>query len=194
MAGVPEPFRLETERLVLRSWREEDAVPFAAMNRDRQVMAHLDGPIDRTASDEVIVRICATEAEQGNCFWAVERKADRTFIGFCGLRRGGHAGTPVVDELEIGWRLAHHAWGQGFAREAAEASLQWGFAHREAPRIVAWTVPANTASWGLMTRLGMMHRPDLDFDHPRFPAGHPLCRHLVYVMERDIWLSKCSDT
>jgi RimJ/RimL family protein N-acetyltransferase len=60
MAEPAQPFWLETERLVLRSWREEDAVPFAAMNRDREVMVHLDGPIDRAASDEIIVRIRTT--------------------------------------------------------------------------------------------------------------------------------------
>ncbi len=47
-----------------------------------------------------------------------------------------------------------------------------------------WTVPANTPSWGLMERLGMTHRPELDFDHPAFAAGHPLRRHLVYTIGR----------
>lgn len=105
-------------------------------------------------------------------------------LGFCGLRRGGHAGTAVPDELEIGWRLRREAWGQGYAREAALASLDWGWANRDASRIAAWTVAANTASWGLMERIGMVRRPELDFDHPRFPAGHPLCRHIVYAIGR----------
>lgn len=177
-------FRLETERLVLRSWREEDRAPFAEMSADAEVMAHLDGVVDRTASDAVIDRLAAEEAGHGQTFWALERKADAAMIGFCGLRRGGHPGTPAPDELEIGWRLARSAWGQGYAREAAEATLAWGWANRDAGRIAAWTVPANTDSWGLMIRLGMVHRPELDFDHPRFAAGHPLCRHLVYTIDR----------
>lgn len=177
-------FRLETGRLVLRSWRDADRPAFAAMSADREVMAHLGGPIDRSASDAVIDRLSEVEARQGHTFWAIERKEDAAMIGFCGLRRGGHAGTPVSDELEIGWRLARLAWGRGFAREAAEAALSWGWANCDVQRIAAWTVPANTASWGLMLRLGMVHRPDLDFDHPLFVQDHPLCRHVVYIAGR----------
>lgn len=179
-------FRLETERLVVRSWRDEDKEPFAAMSRDADVMAHLGGPVDRPQSDSGVARMMATEAAQGQCFWALERKADGRFIGFCGLRQGGPAGTRVNDELEIGWRLAREAWGQGFAREAAHAVLHWGFAHRDAARITAWTVPANSASWGLMIRLGMVHRSELDFDHPDFAPDHPLSRHVVYTIQRPV--------
>ena len=177
---------IETERLLLRSWREEDREPFAAMSVDQEVMRHLGGTIDRAESDAVIDRLATVDHEQGHTFWAVERKDLGVMIGFCGLRRGGHEGTPVRDELEIGWRLARSAWNQGFAREAAQATLDWGWANRDAARIAAWTVPANTGSWGLMIRLGMVHRPDLDFDHPRFEPGHPLCRHVVYTIGRPL--------
>ena len=175
---------IETERLILRPWREADREPFAAMGRDPDVMRHLGGRVDREASDAAVDRQMACQAEQGQCFWALERRADGIFLGFCGLRRGGQPGTPVADALEIGWRLARDAWGRGYAREAAEASIAWGWARQEAPRISAWTVPANTASWGLMIRLGMNHRPMLDFDHPAFPPGHPLSRHVVYAIDR----------
>ncbi len=177
-------FRLETDRLILRSWRAEDCAAFAVMSADPDVMQHLGGTIDRAASDAVIARLQGGEAEQGQTFWAIERKGDAALLGFCGLRRGGHAGTPVPDELEIGWRLARQAWGQGYAREAAAASLDWGWRNRSDAQIAAWTVPANRASWGLMLRLGMVHRPELDFDHPSFAPGHPLCRHLVYTIDR----------
>lgn len=176
--------RIETERLILRSWRDDDRVPFAAMSADAEVMEHLGGVIDRADSDAVIDRLLGEEERHGFTFWAVERIADAALIGFCGLRRGGHEGTPVTAELEIGWRLCRGAWGQGLAREAAEAAIAWGWANTEDARIAAWTVPANLPSWGLMKRLGMVHRPELDFDHPRFPSGHPLCRHIVYTIER----------
>ena len=177
-------FRLETERLILRSWRDEDLDAFAAMGQDAEVMAHLGGVVDRDHAAADIARQQTVEREQGRCFWALERRADQRFIGFCGLRHGGHPGTPVASELEIGWRLARHAWGQGYAREAAAACLADGFATTDYPRITAWTVPANTASWGLMIRLGMQRRPDLDFDHPRFAEGHPLRRHWVHAIDR----------
>lgn len=175
---------IETERLILRGWRDEDLDPFAAISADPEVMRHLNGVIDREAAAEVIARQNHLLARDGHCFWAVKRKADRAFLGFCGLRMGGHPDTPVSDELEIGWRLRRDAWGQGYAREAAGASIAWGWESSDRPRIAAWTVPANRASRGLMARLGMRPRPDLDFDHPLFAAGHPLRRHIVYTVER----------
>ena len=177
-------FRLETERLLLRSWRDADRAPFAEMSADSAVMEHLGGMVTADESDAIITRFAGVEQDQGHTFWAIERRDDGCFLGFCGLRRGGHVGTPVTDELEIGWRLARDAWGQGYAREAAQASISWGWDNRGAARIAAWTVTGNTASWGLMIRLGMVHRPELDFDHPRFAIGHPLCRHLVYTIDR----------
>jgi RimJ/RimL family protein N-acetyltransferase len=175
---------IETERLMMRPWREADRMPFAEINADAEVMQHLGGVIDQTQSDEIIERQIASQSGDGLCFWAIERKADQALLGFCGLRRGGHAGIKVRDEIEIGWRLARSDWGHGYAREAAEACLAWGWSNTGASRIAAWTVPANNASWGLMIRLGFSRRPDLDFDHPLFEKGHPLCRHLVYIIER----------
>lgn len=74
--------------------------------------------------------------------------------------------------------------GLGYAREAAAACLGWAFSEIEAPRVVSITVPANARSWGLMERLGMIRRPDLDFSHPTLPEGDPLRAHVTYVAER----------
>ena len=103
---------IETERLVLRNWREADRDPFAEMSLDPEVMAYLDGPMDRAASDALIDRLLGEAQQNGATFWAVERKGDGAFLGFCGLRRGGHPGTAVPAELEIGWRLRRDAWGK----------------------------------------------------------------------------------
>jgi RimJ/RimL family protein N-acetyltransferase len=175
---------IETERLTLRPWEDRDLPPFARMSADPAVMEHLNGPQDHAAASATMARLSDAQRTQGHCFWAIERRTDGAFLGFCGLRVGGHAGTAVSDELEIGWRLARHAWGQGYAREAAEASMAWGWANTPRPRIAAWTVAANRASWGLMLRLGMAHRPELDFRHSAFPADHPLSRCMVYTIER----------
>ena len=64
------------------------------------------------------------------------------------------------------------------------ASLAWGWANLDAERIVAITVPANRASWGLMERLAMTRRPDLDFGHPAFAEDHPLHQHITYAIGR----------
>ena len=119
----------------------------------------------------------------GHCFWAVERRGDGAFLGFCGIKPGPD-GTPIADELEIGWRLAHEFWGQGYAREAAQASLDWAWGNLEAPRVAAMTVQANEASWGLMMRLGMQRVIGGDFDHPLVAEGDPLRRHILYRIDR----------
>lgn len=175
---------IETERLLLRQWRDDDLNPFAAMSADAEVMAHLNGVVDRAEAKAVLDRQRGFIERDGHGFWAIERKHDGAFLGFCGLRIGGHPGTPVAEELEIGWRLARFHWGQGYAREAAEASVNHGWANTTRSRIAAWTVPANTASWGLMVRLEMRARPEMDFDHPLFAPGHPLRRHIVYTIDR----------
>jgi RimJ/RimL family protein N-acetyltransferase len=175
---------IETARLTLRGWEERDVMPFAAMCADPEVMAHLGGPQARDEVEAAIARQRASQARDGHCFWAIERREDGALLGFCGLRLGGHPATPASDELEIGWRLRRDAWGQGYAREAAEASLAWGWANTGRARIAAWTIPPNRASWTLMERLGMVRRPDLDFAHPAFPADHPLSAHIVYAAER----------
>ena len=114
---------IETERLSLRPWEDRDLAPFAAMSADPAVMEHLNGVQDHSAASVTMERLRDVQRTQRHCFWAIERYADGAFLGFCGLRVGGHPGTAVADELEIGWRLARHAWGQGYAREAAAASI-----------------------------------------------------------------------
>jgi RimJ/RimL family protein N-acetyltransferase len=173
---------IETGRLILRGWRAGDRDPFLAMGRSPAVMEHLGGLQSPEQVDEAIGRVRACQAANGHCLWAVERRMDGAFLGFCGLKIGNVG--PIDGEIEIGWRLREDAWGQGFAKEAAIASLAWGWANLDAPRIVAITVPGNRASWGLMERLGMTRRPDMDFGHPHFAEGHRVHRHITYVMER----------
>jgi RimJ/RimL family protein N-acetyltransferase len=179
-------FQIETERLILREWRESDFESFYAMCNDPQVMEFL-GPF-RT-KDEIAASIAQLRFTQDNCgfcFWAIERQADRAMIGFCGLDPCD-AGSPLEGCVEIGWRLARNVWGLGYAHEAAKASLDWGFANLDDEAIWAITVPANTRSWGLMERLGMTRHHDLDFDHPRVPDDSPLKRHITYSIRRDQW-------
>ncbi len=172
-----------TDRLVLRGWRDADHAPLLALCRDRRVMEFL-GPA-QTAEDvaAAIARQRAVQAAHGHCFWAMERRADGAMLGFCGLQPGPD-GTPIAGRIEIGWRLAVDAWGQGYAREAAQASLDWAWANLDAESVWAITVPANARSRGLMERLGMRRHPDLDFDHPAVPAGSPLRRHITYSIDR----------
>lgn len=170
---------IETTRLRLRAWPDADCEPFWAMGRDAEVMRYLP-KMSREQSDAAARRMIVIEAEIGHVFWVLERKVERDFIGFCGILPPS---SPIY-EHEIGWRLARHAWGLGYAREAAEASLTWAWANLEVPAIMAITNLANTHSWGLMERLGMKRQPLEDFDHPDVPEGDPLRPHILYRMHR----------
>jgi RimJ/RimL family protein N-acetyltransferase len=175
---VPE-FQLETERLILRSWRTEDHEPFWEMSLDPEVMRFLT-PLTRADCAGVIAMMNIAQAENGCCFWAMERKSDDRFLGFCGILPPRE---PTF-EFEIGWRLERLAWGQGYACEAAQASLDWVWANLDTLSVVAITVPANKASWGLMIRLGMTYDPAEDFDHPELKEDDPLRRHVLYRIAR----------
>lgn len=173
-----------TERLILRTWRGGDRAEYMSACNTPAVTRHLNGPQTEEEIDAAFARIARSQADHGFSFWAIERRVDGTLLGYCGLRICDDLERPVHGEIEIGWRLREDAWGQGYAREAAEAALQWAWANLAAGRIVSFTVPANEPSWRLMERLGMVRRPDLDFAHPRFPPDHPLSRHITYVAER----------
>lgn len=173
---------IETARLILRPWREEDRAAFAAMNGDSRVGDWLGGTIDHDASDALMDRLSDQIAEDGHGFWAAERRADGRLVGMIGVRRQAEA--PPGPCVEMGWRLAPEAWGQGLASEGASAALAWGFANLEAREILAWTAASNLRSQAVMRRIGMAADPDRDFDNPRLAEGHPLRRHVTYVARR----------
>ncbi len=175
-------FRLETKRLVLRDWREEDADDFHRLHRDPLVMATL-GPVRDLDYTIGLIADLQQRARRngGYTYWAVERIADKRVIGFCGLDRG-HEGT-IVGELEIGWRLAHDCWGNGYAREGALACLTWAAEQLPDERIVAITAQINARSRRLMERLAMVHRSDMDFHHSSLAEDDPLRPHVTYVKE-----------
>ena len=174
---------IETPRLLLRRWREADAEPFFAMGQDAEVMRYLGPPLSREDCAATIARQNALADDWGSCFRAIERRADGVFLGFCGIKPGPD-GTPIAGRPEIGWRLARAAWGQGYALEAAQASLDHAWATTDWPEVAAITVPANERSRGLMIRLGMTRDPAGDFDHPSLEPGDPLRRHLTCRIAR----------
>ncbi len=175
---------LETERLVLRGWRDEDLAPFADLNADPRVMRHFPSVVSRAHSDRFASRIADHFAQHGFGLWAVEIKGVASFAGFIGLaipQFEAHF-TPCV---EIGWRLAAEHWGSGYAPEGARAALAFGF--KTLDEIVSFTVPENVASRRVMEKIGMTHDPSEDFDHPSLPGGHPLRRHVLYRIRRLDW-------
>lgn len=176
---------IETERLLLRDWREGDADLFYRHTNTPAVMRWLGGVQTRELQDEIVRdRFMRWQAERGFTFWAVERQADGEFLGFCGLKIADGLNSTIAGELEIGWRFREEAWGRGYAKESAIASLDFAFHRLNAPKVSAITFRQNEPSWGLMHRLGMRRRADLDYDDPRFPELNPT---IVYEIGRDEW-------
>lgn len=179
---------LETRRLILRQWRHEDKQPFATMNADTRVMQYMPKLLDHIESDALANRCMELINQRGWGFWAVELKLNHAFIGYVGLHIPS-TDLPFKPCVEIGWRLAFDYWGQGFAYEAACASLKTGFETLGLTEIVAFTTLTNQRSIALMERLNMT-RDALVFDHPRVPAGHPLRQHCLYRLSRQGWQSR----
>lgn len=179
----------ETKRLILREWGEGegegDGARFYAVMNTPAVMRHLGGVQDREVWDAAVGRIFGYQRDFGHTLWLVERRSDGELLGFCGLKRVNAEGTDLTGQFEVGWRLRESAWGQGYAKEAAIASLDLAFGRFSAPHVVAFTADANLESQGLMKRLGMTRRSDLDFDDPRFgPEMNPT---IVYRIDAEDW-------
>jgi RimJ/RimL family protein N-acetyltransferase len=185
----------------MRRWREDDREPFAAMNADPEVMRYFPAPLDRAASDALVDRIEDLFGRQGFGLWALEVAGPEPaspepagpesastepastgeFIGFTGLNPMP-PGVPGAGGLEVGWRLARHAWHHGYATEAALAAAGVAFEGAGLAEIWSMTAAANVPSQAVMRRLGMtLHTR---FDHPAIEAGHPLRPHVAYRLAR----------
>jgi RimJ/RimL family protein N-acetyltransferase len=146
-------------------------------------MEHFPAPLSRDESDARVDRIEAHFEQNGFGLWAVEIAGVAPFAGFIGLWVTPFEAhfTPCI---EVGWRLAFDFWGNGYATEGARAALTFGFDALGLNEIVSFTVPNNQRSRRVMEKLGMIHNPHDDFDHPLVPAGHPLMRHVLYRLQR----------
>ncbi|MEK8030351.1 GNAT family N-acetyltransferase [Ideonella sp. DXS29W] len=179
------PIELQTPRLRLRRWREEDREPFAALNQDARVMEHFPGLIPRDRSDATVDACINAFATRGWGNWAIERRDTGEFIGFTGLsipQRRFHF-SPCV---EVGWRLAHAHWGQGFATEAARVALQVGFQQLDLDEIVSMTAVGNLRSQAVMRRIGLVDTGEV-FEHPGVPEGHPVRPHCLFKISAEQW-------
>jgi RimJ/RimL family protein N-acetyltransferase len=136
---------------VLRRWTGADREPFAALNADPEVMRHFPSVLDRAASDALADYADSRFEEFGYGLAAVERRSDGEFLGFTGLHRMRW----YPDDVEVGWRLARHAWGQGFATEAARAWVAHARDVLRLPRLISIVDPDNAASLAVCRKLGM---------------------------------------
>jgi RimJ/RimL family protein N-acetyltransferase len=156
---------IETARLILRPWREEDRDDLARMCGDPDVMVDYPEPQTREESDVRFRRYSDCFEKQGYCRWALERRADGAFVGYTGIQPVDFPDHPLAGSVEVGWRLVRAAWGQGYASEAARAPLRDGFLRCGMAEIRSYTTTINARSQAVMKRISLMREAERDFVH-----------------------------
>jgi len=174
---------LKTERLILRTWKEQDLDPMSAINQDSLVCEFLPKIGNRMLTKKLICRFMDHYEKYGFTAYAIELKSNGELIGFIGLMVPSFEAhfTPAV---EIAWRLASQHWGKGYATEAAKTIVDFAFITLKLEEIVSFTVENNIRSRRVMEKIGMCHNPKDDFDHPKLPKNSPFCRHVLYRLTR----------
>ena len=151
-----------------------------ALNADAEVMRYFPRPMDPADSDALVDRIEQGFAVHGFGMWAVEVRGGPPFIGFVGLTVPRFE-APFPPCVEVGWRLARAHWGRGYAPEAARAALAFGFEEAGLAELIYFTATTNLPSRRVMEKIGMVHDPAADFDHPNAPER----AHQEALLHRD---------
>jgi RimJ/RimL family protein N-acetyltransferase len=164
--------QIETARLLLRAPSGDDLAWTLAHMNTAAVMRHLGGVREEADAVAGFERNARNLTEIGAGFWTVVLRESGERVGKCGLAPIDTPHAPVVlrDGLQVGWSLAEPYWGRGFACEAAQAVLDWGFSARGLDTIWSQTSASNQASTRLMARLGLERMAALDYVDPDYPA------------------------
>jgi len=144
---------LETERLILRLYTEDDAYDFFYLNSAPEVMRYVpDKAMQSTeeAREILISHPIADYARYGYGRWACVLKSTGEHIGFCGLKL-----LPELNEVDLGFRFLPAAWGKGFATEAARACVNHGFTVLKLNEIIGLAHPDNHGSIRVLEKVGM---------------------------------------
>ncbi|MDH5393723.1 MAG: GNAT family N-acetyltransferase [Gammaproteobacteria bacterium] len=176
---------IKTERLLMRQWREEDLFDFWLLNSDPEVMEYLPEIPSEEDSNILAEKIIKLIARNGWGFWAIETLNDNSFIGFVGLNEPKYE-LPVNPCVEVGWRLARKYWGNGYATEAGNASLDFAFDNLNVNEIYSFTSVANKKSQAVMERLNMINTHS-NFNHPTIPDDSPYREHVLYKIDKENW-------
>ncbi len=171
-------YEIETERLLLRQWREGDWVGLHRAYGDSEVMSWIGaGPADLAATAAAVGRMSMHWLLLGYGMFVVEERTSGEIVGRVGLMQ--HPDWPLAGpKIEVGWTLQRSAWGRGYATEGARASLAFGFDVLDLPQIFSMTRPDNARSRAVMERCGLTQRGELDFHG---------WRQVHYAIHRQNW-------
>jgi RimJ/RimL family protein N-acetyltransferase len=177
---------LETSRLRLRQFTQTDVPLLVDLDSDPRVMQYINGGIPTSEIDireQFLARVFRYyEDTDGLGVWAAEHADDHAFMGWFHL----FPNPDSADILEIGYRLKHDFWGQGFATEGAAALIEYGFARPEVTKVIANAMPDNHGSTNIMKKLGMTF--ETEYTHPKgmlvVQYGIDRATYMASTMER----------
>lgn len=174
---ITKNYIIQTARLGLRNWKMGDLNHLVALNANAAVMEYFPNTMTRKQTEGYFRRIQQHFSEFGYGAYAVEELDSKKFVGLVGFNQARFkaAFTPCV---EIAWRLCPSVWNQGYATEAAQACLVYGWQELDFKEVYSFTALPNQKSAHLMQKIGMQKVGE--FDHPNLKAGHWLKRHVLY--------------
>lgn len=161
--------RVETPRLIIRNWTEDDIDPYAEMVSDPIVMRFIGNgqPRDRAYAEEFVRRMIQVHEERGWIRFAVEHRESGAFLGFCGFE--------LEDEvIDYGWRYSRKFWGSGYGSEAGLAVLKMGLEQFDLKPIESKSYLDNVGSVVIMKKMGMSFlRESMENGKPVVHYGFP---------------------
>jgi RimJ/RimL family protein N-acetyltransferase len=168
---------IETDRLALRAFREDDLDAYSEMMRAPEVRASLHLPDDfgREQAWQQMAAWLGQWELRATGQWALEERATGAFVGRAGSHFPERADWPGI---ELGWTLDPRHWGKGFATEAGAAARDWVFAHHPVAAIYSVILPENRASQAVARRLGFSPWQERTF------AFFPERPHMIWRLER----------
>ncbi len=162
----------ETQNLIIRRFKPEDAAAFYRLNADPEVIRYtLNNNFKDLAEAENFIRNYDHYDKYDFGRWAIELKATGECMGYCGLRHKTE--TQLTD---LGYRYARKFWNQGFATEAAIKCLQLGFERYDQTKIIGRVMKGNHASARVLEKIGMKYIGEFEF------AEH---EGLLYTIEKE---------
>ena len=149
---------LETQRLLLRQFRESDLEQYAAICADPEVMRFLGGkPYSRAESWRHMATMLGHWQLRGYGMWAAEEKSSGLLVGRIGYVH--YEGWPG---FEIAWTLGRSYWGRGFATEGARTALEYAFTKLGQAHVISLIHPGNTPSIRVAERIGEVYERTID--------------------------------